>query len=93
MELTVLRGSEKLIRTHMPVVYVENNRPQHAQELVRFIHLLGYDLFWHDPPLFNPANFLHHPEDIFDGERAENMLCWPHQSHMNGPGLRPVDVS
>jgi len=92
MELAVLRGAENLIRTHMPVLYVENNRPQHSQQLVRFIHLLGYDLYWHAPPLFNPANFLGHREDIFSGERAENVLCWPAQSHMTIPGLRPVEI-
>ena len=92
MELQVLRGAEGLIRKFMPVLYVENNRPAQSQDLIRYIHLLGYDLFWHDPPLFNPNNFRKHPHDIFAGERAENMLCWPHQSHMNIAGLRPVEV-
>jgi FkbM family methyltransferase len=87
MELPVLRGAEQLIRRLMPVLYVENNRPAQSQDLIHFIHLLGYDLFRHEPPLFNPHNYLHHPQDIFAGERAENILCWPHQSHMNIPGL------
>jgi len=92
MELSVLRGAEQLIRGCMPVLYVENNRPAQSRELIRFIHLLGYDLYWHDPPLFNPNNFFKSAEDIFAGERAQNMLCWPHQGHMTVQGLRRVEV-
>ena len=92
MEPAVLHGAEGLIRKFMPVLYVENNRPNQSRELIRHIHLLGYDLYWHEPALFNPDNFRNYPHDVFDGERAQNMLCWPTQSHMNIVGLRPVDV-
>jgi len=92
MELVVLRGAEGVIRKFMPVIYVENNRPAQSKDLVRFIHLLGYDLYWHEPALFNPLNFRGHREDVFRGERAENMLCWPSQGHMGIDGLRRVEV-
>jgi FkbM family methyltransferase len=93
MELAVLRGAESLIRKCQPILYVENNRPGQSVELIRFIHLLGYDLYWHHPPIFNPDNFLKNPENVFPNETAENMLCWPNNSHMNIAGLRAVQIS
>ena len=93
MEPAVLRGAEGIIAKFMPVIYVENNRPAQSRELIRMIHLMGYDLYRHEPGLFNPDNFRKHPHDIFDGERAENMLCWPSHSHMGIDGLRRVEVS
>jgi FkbM family methyltransferase len=92
MELSVLHGAETLIRNCSPFLYVENNRPEQSSDLIRFIHLLGYDLYWHEPTIFNPDNFLKHPEDIFGGERAQNMLCWPHHTRLAIERLRKVEV-
>ncbi|HEY8748982.1 MAG TPA: FkbM family methyltransferase [Tepidisphaeraceae bacterium] len=90
MELAVLRGAEALIRNCSPILYVENNRPEHSEELIRFIRQLGFDLYWHEPPLFNPDNFLKHPKDIFDGERAQNMVCGSQDSGLAIEGLAKV---
>jgi FkbM family methyltransferase len=65
MEQQVLEGARQLIaRTH-PILYVENDRREKAAALVRFIDELGYFMYWHTPPLFNPQNFAGNAENLF----------------------------
>jgi FkbM family methyltransferase len=75
MELQALKGATGLIERFSPVLYVENDRKEKSDELVRFIHSLGYDMFWHHPPLFNPDNFLKNPENAFGRIVSFNLLC------------------
>ena len=36
-----------------PFLYVENDRPAKSEALVDLLRSLGYDLYWHDPLLYN----------------------------------------
>jgi FkbM family methyltransferase len=92
MELQVLRGAAKLIERFRPVLYVENDKAEKSAELIRHIDSLGYDLYWHRPPLFNPQNFLGHGENVFADVLSHNMLCL-HRSHVGKmEGFPPVEV-
>jgi len=82
MELDVLRGGEELIATNAPTLYIENDRPEQSANLVRYIDSLGYDLYWHCPPLFNSGNFFGNSENVFADTISRNMLCMPKGSRV-----------
>lgn len=77
-EIEVIEGARETIGRCRPLLYVENDRPQHAQALIRLIHGLGYRLFWHTPPLASPQNFNGLDRLIFDRNyMSRNMVCIP----------------
>lgn len=75
MEEEVLRGAVGLIGRHKPILYVENDRPEKSDNLIRCIDSLGYDMYWHRPFLFNPNNFFGNPNNVFGDIASHNMLC------------------
>ena len=75
MEAEVLRGGAKLITKFKPILYVENDRVEQSEALIRFIASFGYRLFWHLPPLFNPKNFYGQDENPYGNIVSCNMLC------------------
>lgn len=76
-EAQVLRGAAETIRKHRPLLYVENDRPAHQQEVISLIAGMEYRLYWHTPPLFSPDNFNGQPENVFPGIVSINMLAVP----------------
>jgi len=90
MELDVLRGAVSFIRRLRPILYVENDREENAPQLIRFIESLGYELFWHRPPLYNPDNFFENPQNVFGAILSHNMLCLPRGSDVAPPALERV---
>lgn len=75
MEELVLRGAEATIRQHRPILYIENDRPEKSGSLVNYIASLGYRMFLHSPPLFNPDNFKANSENVFANIVSQNLLC------------------
>jgi len=75
MEAEVLRGGAKLIAKFKPILYVENDRVDQSEALMRLIASFGYRLFWHLPALFNPDNFYGEEENLFEDIVSCNMLC------------------
>ena len=92
MELEVLRGASRLIERHHPLLYVENDRPARAAELIRWIHGRGYRLHWHRPWLYNPDNFLGNPHNEYPNVMSQNMLCIHSGQPLEVPDLVPVTV-
>lgn len=90
MEHEVLAGAAATIARHRPFLYVENDRRAKSAVLVEQIRRLGYRLYWHTPPLFNPGNFFHNPHNVFVGTVSINMLCLPQESGMPVSGAREV---
>ena len=90
MELSVIKGATRTIQQFRPVLYVENNRTHLSADLVRYIATLGYDQYWHRPPLFNPNNFFGNKENIFERIISRNMVCVPAGTPVEG--LPRVDV-
>jgi FkbM family methyltransferase len=89
MELDVLRGAAQMIGRFRPYLYVENDRAEKSAALIEHLQLLGYTLYWHLPPLFNPSNFAQYKENVFPGIVSVNMLCLP-RPDMDSFGLRRV---
>ena len=84
MELEVLRGAEQTIRRLRPVLYVENDREDKKEALIRYLYYtLDYDLYWHCPPLFAADNFRGDLVNVFRQEGLQicsiNMLCLPRE--------------
>jgi FkbM family methyltransferase len=90
MERAVLAGAAKTIARCKPLLYVENDRPQKAAELVRAIDALGYAMYWHIPPMFNPGNFRQNATNIFGDKVSINMICIPKSVPQAIEGLEPV---
>jgi hypothetical protein len=47
-------------------------------------------MWWHWPPLFNPANFANLQQNVFAGIVSINLLCIPKKMPTDISGLRPV---
>ena len=52
------------------ILYVENDREDLSPALIEFLFSLGYQLYWHLPPLFNPQQLLSKP-----GQRVWAARC------------------
>jgi FkbM family methyltransferase len=94
MELEVLRGAEKTLAKHRPLLYVENEMQSHCEPLVAWLREHEYGLFWHTPVLYNPKNAYGAPNIYGDGKTivvSYNMLCMPleYPTVIDGP-LYPV---
>lgn len=92
MEQDVLRGAVALIGKYKPVLYVENDRPDKAAALIRFIDSLGYVMYWHCPPLFNPRNFAKNPVNVFGNVVSRNMICFHRSQPTQISGSIAVEV-
>lgn len=90
MEADVLRGARQVIERTRPFLYIENNLPEKSEELIRLIWSLGYQAYWHAPPMFNRDNFFGHGQDIFGNLYSLNMLCVPQAAAFDVQGLPAV---
>lgn len=75
MEQAAILGAQKTILRFKPFLYVENDRPDQSASLIKMIHDLEYKMYWHTPPLFNPANYLGNSQNIFGQIVSKNMIC------------------
>ena len=78
MEHSAISGAADLIARHRPILYVENDRREDSRDLIELIMSMGYRLYWHAPPLFNPDNYAGDDDNIFPGVISVNMVCIHH---------------
>ena len=97
-ELRVLQGAQSILTRSHPILYVENDRIDQSSQLIEWLLVQGYRLWWHITRAFNPNNFLHNMHNIYGDVSLVNMLCL-HPSHnitLNGlpeitdPSLHPL---
>lgn len=94
MESEVITGAAKLIDKFKPLLYLENDRIEKSETLIRQLDALGYDLYWNLPPLFNPANFYGVQENIYPRIVSVNMIGIHRQNPLlPPPGSRITDFS
>lgn len=91
MEADVLRGGAAFIGRFKPHLYVENDRVEKSEALMRLIDGMGYRLYWHLPPLFDPDNVERDAEDLFPNVRSFNMLCVHRDAAVQVRGMAPID--
>jgi FkbM family methyltransferase len=89
-ETAVIAGARETIERLRPVLYVENDRRSKSAELIRQIRTLGYELYWHCPPLYSPNNFYGHSTNLWPGIVSIDMLALPKNAACDISGLRPV---
>jgi len=92
MEQAVLAGAVDTIARCKPVLYVENDRTDRSADLVRFIDQLGYAMYWHCTPLYNPNNYLGNPTNVFRKIFSFNMLCVHRSAEVCFEGFKPVEI-
>jgi FkbM family methyltransferase len=90
MEAEVLGGARQTIERCRPLLYLENDRAEKSAELISLAMGLGYRLWWHVTPLFNPDNFLKNPNNVFGGVVSINLLGQPAEAARPVAGLREV---
>jgi FkbM family methyltransferase len=90
MEEDVISGALKTIARCRPLLYLENDRPEHSSALLRFLMDLNYRIWWHCPPLFNPDNFFQNPNNLFPNLASINIFCQPAESIHPVQGMREV---
>ena len=86
MEADVLLGAKETLARCRPLLYLENDRAEKSPALIGLILDLGYRLWWHVTPLYNPDNFLKNPSNQFGSTVSINLLCQPAEA------ARPVDA-
>lgn len=96
-EAEVIRGARSTIEIDRPVLYVENDRVDRSEALVRLLRSLRYRLHWHIARFFNPENFARNPVEIHrvgighaNGQLwvnglSLNMLCVPEERDLPVP--------
>lgn len=92
MEQQVLEGAVGLIERFKPVLYVENDKQDKWQELIRYVDSLGYQMYWHFTSLFSPDNFRGNQENVFGTLGSLSMLCLHRSRPQTVEGLDPVEV-
>lgn len=90
-EANVVKGAERTIRAHRPVIYTENDRKAQQGELIDLLAGLDYRLYWHVAPLFRPENHNRRPENVFGNLVALNMLCFPKEKTTSISGFEEID--
>ncbi len=90
-EADVLRGAEGLIRKCRPLIYIENDRAAHQQEIISLIAGMDYRLFWHIAPLFSADNVNGVAENVFGQVASINMLCVPAERKTQVREMVPID--
>lgn len=78
MEAAVLRGARKTIARYRPVLYVENDREEKSEELLRLLAELGYRVYEHRPSLYSTTNY----NGVSVNDRpciSLNVLCIPNE--------------
>ena len=79
-ELNIVLGSRKIIDIYKPFLYLENDDINTSKSLIEEIKHMGYIMFWHLPPLYNPNNFLQNTNNVFPKIISCNMFCFHHTS-------------
>lgn len=90
MESEVIEGASEVIRAFRPTMYVENDRPQKSRMLIDLIRGMGYRIWWHIPPCFNPDNYFANTHNLYPDIGSFNMLCIHSTIAANIAGLDEV---
>ena len=91
MERQVLEGGQFLLERCKPLLYLENDRVAESPALIDFLLQRGYRLYWHIPPLFNPANCFNVSRNVYGNVASFNMLGVPGSRNIEETaGLREI---
>lgn len=91
-ELDVLQSARKHIGRFRPFLYFENDVRHASEGLLRYcMEDLGYSLYWHPAPIFEPDNYFGNPENHWSKPISSLMVIGlPAESGGRMDGLRSV---
>lgn len=89
-ENALIAGASDTIRRCRPVLWVENDRRDKSPELIARLQSLGYRLWWHIAPLYNPRNFRGNPRNVIGDFVSINLLGVSRDMPSSITGLREV---
>ena len=92
MEKEVLEGAANMIAQFKPVIYLENDKAEKVDSVLRHLDSLGYKMYRHESHYFNPNNFFGNLENVFRSGFSVNMVCIHESVTQNLTGLEPVAV-
>jgi FkbM family methyltransferase len=92
MELEVLQGAAATIAQHHPLLYVEIDRADKRDDVIRWLDARGYALYVHEVALYNPDNFKHNPVNAFPNVSSLNMLAVPATVSQTIAGLQRIAI-
>ena len=72
----IVRGATRTLEKFGPFVYLEADQPN-APEALHYLLHMGYRLYWHIVPFFNPMNWMGVTHDAWPGLCAINALAVP----------------
>lgn len=80
MEKNVLIGGVTNIQKNKPILYVEDDRSDKSEELIKTIKSFNYVLYKHLAPLYNPSNYFENKEDVMINDKgmkivSSNLFC------------------
>ncbi len=90
MEQGVIEGAIGLIEKFKPILYVENDRIEKSEALLKCIKNLAYDIYMHNPRLFNPENYAKNSKNIFGNIVSKNILCVPQDTQIKIDGFKSL---
>ena len=88
MELDVLRGATRLIKTCRPGLMVEADRTESAPEVIQWLLDQDYIPRWVITTLYTPGNFDHNPRNVFGTTCSFDVLAYPRGVDSPIHGLR-----
>jgi FkbM family methyltransferase len=89
-ELEVLQSGAMQIERFRPIIYFENDSKELSPALLSFVMKdLGYKLYWHAAPIFEPDNFFGNPVNHWAPNSVVSMmvLALPAEKHDDLKGL------
>lgn len=90
MELDVLKGGEKTIEKHRPVIYVENDIQEKSVRLLKFLKNHNYEMYWHFPLIVTDDNYFGYKLDESEKVVSINVLAVPIEKNYTTNGLARV---
>jgi len=89
-ELQVLEGAQSTLSRHRPILYLENDRIDLSDTLIRWLLARDYRLWWHITPAFNPQNHRQNPQNIYPNIVFPNMIAVHPARHIPLRGLEEI---
>ncbi len=94
MEEDVLKGGQATILKLKPVFYIACElESQREESLKKTLDGMGYNMYWHEPELFNPDNFAGNDQNIFGSTTTRSLLCIDRRISQEMVGFTPARVA
>jgi len=89
MTLAVLQGATQTLQRCQPALYLVEPLDT---AVVDYLNSLGYDLYWHRPPLHSANNFSQNLRNVFGDKTQSNVLGFHRTQNITVTGLERVQL-